>query len=108
MRQMLRYPPFGAMVRLVIRGPVEPPTAEFAGHLATQVREALAAAQTEARVLGPAPAPFARLRGKYRFQIQLQGADGEQLRAAVRTVTAAVKTPEEIQWIVDVDPMDML
>ena len=36
--------------------------------------------QADARVLGPAPCPFARLRGKYRFQIQVQGPDGEQLR----------------------------
>ena len=39
--------------------------------------------QTDARVLGPAPCPFARLKGRYRFQIQVQGPDGEPLRAAV-------------------------
>ena len=34
---------------------------------------------TETRILGPAPCPFARLKGKYRFQIQVQGPDGEEL-----------------------------
>ena len=34
------------------------------------------------RILGPAPAPMAKLRGNFRFQIQLQSSDGELLRNA--------------------------
>jgi hypothetical protein len=60
------------------------------------------------RVLGPAPCPFARLKGRYRFQIQVQGPDGERLRSAVRHATDGLEPPEEVQWIVDVDPVDML
>ena len=62
----------------------------------------------EARVLGPAPAPSARLRGKYRFQLQTQAVDGAGLHEAVVQATADFKPPEDVQWIVDVDPMDML
>ena len=107
-RQMFRYPPFTAMIRLVIRGPKPRPVAEFAGHLAERLRWALKDRQTDARVLGPAPAPFAKLRGKYRFQIQVQGPDGDALREAVRRATADQRPPEGVQWIVDVDPQDML
>ena len=53
------------------------------------------------------PRPSAR-RGKYRFQIQVQGPDGEQLRAAVAEATADLEPPDDVQWIVDVDPVDML
>jgi primosomal protein N' (replication factor Y) len=140
MRQMLRYPPFASMIRLVVRGPSEPIAGEFAGQIAQRLRAALGIrytpcavaesirhtpcavaesraaadgtrsvpATSDARVLGPAPCPFARLRGKYRFQIQVQGPDGEQLRAAVRQATAELEPPEDVQWIVDVDPVDML
>jgi primosomal protein N' (replication factor Y) (superfamily II helicase) len=107
-RQMLRYPPFASMIRLVVRGPVEPVTAEFANYIAERLNAALKQQQTEARVLGPAPCPFARLKGKYRFQIQVQGPDGEQLRAAVRQATTQLEPPDDVQWIVDVDPVDML
>jgi primosomal protein N' (replication factor Y) (superfamily II helicase) len=61
-----------------------------------------------ARVLGPAPCPFARLKGRYRFQIQVQGPDADPLRAAVRQTTADLEPPEDVQWIVDVDPVEML
>jgi primosomal protein N' (replication factor Y) len=140
MRQMLRYPPFASMIRLVVRGPSEPIAGEFAGYIAQRLRAALCSRHTpcaaaegirhtpcavaegsaaadgtrsvpatsDARVLGPAPCPFARLRGKYRFQIQVQGPDGEKLRAAVRQATADLQPPEDVQWIVDVDPVDML
>ena len=107
-RQMLRYPPFAAMVRLVIRGPGEVVTGQFAAHLTELITAELEEQQADARVLGPAPAPFARLRGKYRFQIQIQGPDGDRIRAAIRKATAALQPPDDVQWIVDVDPLNMM
>jgi len=107
-RKMFRYPPFASMVRMVVRSRKQQSAAEFAAQLAERVQAALSEQGADARVLGPAPAPFARLRGKYRFQIHLQGGPGDQLRAALRAATAELKTPDEVQWIFDVDPLDML
>jgi primosomal protein N' (replication factor Y) len=122
------YPPFASLIRLVIRGPAERTTESFAEELADRVREALAgdpapdgsgAADVEnsaevcdpagdIRVLGPAAAPIAKLRGNYRFHIQVHGPDGAQLRRAVRDAADRLKAPEGVQWIADVDPIDML
>ncbi len=107
-RKLLGYPPHSAMVRLVVRGESEQATGQFAKHMANRLDKALAEHKAEARVLGPAPAPLARLRGKFRFQIQVQSPDGTRLRAGVRQATTELKTPDGIQWIVDVDPLDML
>ena len=107
-RKMLSYPPFASMIRLVIRGTLEPAVAEFSAHLAGQLTAVLQQQEAAARVLGPAPAPFSKLRGKYRFQIQLQAPDADKLRAAVRVVAPRLKPPDDIQWIVDVDPLEML
>ena len=60
------------------------------------------------RVLGPSAAPMARLRGEYRFQVQLQSVEGESLREIARAATAALKSPEGVIWSVDVDPLDMM
>ena len=102
------YPPFSCMVRLVIRGVREIPTAEFAKHVAELLRAAGDKHQIAARVIGPAPAPIAKLRGKFRFQIQVHARDGQGLRTSVRDATQQLKTPEDVQWIVDVDPIDMM
>ena len=72
-RKMFSYPPFSSMVRFVVRGPQEKTTEQFAQALGQSLVVALDAGSAEARVLGPAAAPFAKLRGKYRFQIQTPG-----------------------------------
>jgi primosomal protein N' (replication factor Y) len=107
-RRALTYPPFSSMARLVIRGPIESVTSSFADAVAERLNVELAARNVTARVLGPAPAPIAKLRGLMRFQLQVQAVDGEAMRAAVRAATADLKPPEDVQWIVDVDPLDML
>ncbi|OHB76196.1 MAG: primosomal protein N', partial [Planctomycetes bacterium RBG_16_64_10] len=107
-RESYGYPPFTTMVRLVVRGPVEATARLFADHLAGRLRAASEQLAADARVLGPAPAPIGRLRDQFRVQIQLHGHDGDRLRAAVRQATTGLKGPERVQWIVDVDPIDML
>ncbi|MEX0678050.1 MAG: primosomal protein N' [Pirellulales bacterium] len=100
------YPPFASLIRLVVRGPAELTAGQFADQIAIGLRQALAGER--ARVLGPAPAPISKLRGNYRFHIQVHGADSAVLRRAVDQSTSGLKPPEEVQWIADVDPIDML
>ncbi len=107
-RESLGYPPFGSMVRLVVRGPAEVTTGQFADEVARRLRTTLDEAQCTARILGPAPAPIAKLRGHFRFQIQIQAGDGPSLRQAVRTATTDLKPPAEVLWMADIDPLDML
>ncbi len=107
-RRKLGYPPFGEMVRLVVRGPVEKPLEEFTGHIAERVRAAADRLGVTVRLLGPAPCPMPKLRGLYRFQLQVQSPHGPHLRQAVQEATADLQGPDEIQWIVDVDPLDMM
>jgi primosomal protein N' (replication factor Y) len=107
-RQTLGYPPFSSMVRLVFRGPAEQTVGRFAEAVAERLLSALEDVAPDARVLGPAPAPLSKLRGKYRFHTQIQGPDGRALREAIRQVSDGLKPPEGVQWIADVDPLDML
>ena len=108
MRKALGYPPYGAMVRILVRGPVEMAAREFAASVGERIGAACREADFRFRLLGPAPAPFAKLRGKYRFAIQLQAEDPLALSRAVRAATEDVKTPEDVQWIADVDPLEMM
>ena len=109
-REMLHYPPFAAMIRLVVRGRPEPPAQAFAAadRPGSFARPGVPRAGSQARVLGRRRRRSANLRGKYRFQMQIQGPDGDSLRQAVAQATAGLKPPDDVQWIVDVDPLDML
>ena len=105
-RRAANYPPFASMVRLVVRGPVEAIARESAKDLTVRLRQA-AAADPAIRVLGPGEAPIARLRGEFRFQIQLQAPTMAQLHGAVEQATGSFTPPDEIRTTIDVDPWDM-
>ena len=107
-REAAGYPPFTSMVRIVVRGAKESDAKSLADELGERLRAAAEAAAAAIRVLGPAPAPFAKLRGQFRHNIQLQSMDGEALRTLVRATTGAIKLPEGLNWVVDVDPWDMM
>jgi len=106
-REALLYPPFGSIVRVVVRSVAERAAADWAGHVAERLRRE-ATDMPGIRVLGPAPAPITRLRDRFRWHLQLHGPDGAALRGLVVRATAGLKTPDDVAWIVDVDPVDML
>ena len=51
---------------------------------------------------------MARLRGSYRYQLQLQLPDGDRLREIVSRAGDGLKPPDGVSWTVDIDPLDML
>ncbi len=107
LRKQLQYPPFGAMVRLIVRGPREETTRGVAEDLV----ERLQGGTTQGdgvRIVGPAPAAIPKLRGSYRFQIQLQGPTIERLHEVVRPATEKYKPVGEVVVTIDVDPWDMM
>lgn len=79
----------------------------FAGELADRLRGALSDVE-RARVLGPVPAPIARLRGKHRFHVLANAPGGDALRAAVLSVSRNVTPPDEVHWVADIDPLGMM
>ena len=98
------YPPFTRMIvlRLDARDPVR------VAHDAAQVAAAATAAGGgRIRVLGPAEAPIARVRGRTRYQIWLAGRDRAALVAAARA-GAGVKLGGDVRLAVDVDPQSVL
>ena len=107
-REALMYPPYASMVRIVVRGTLEEPTLAYATTIARKLQDTLEATHIAFRILGPAPAPIHKLRGLFRFHLQCQSTDGASLREAVRRVTTELKPFDEVQWIADVDPLDML
>ncbi len=107
-RQAFGYPPFGAIVRMVIRSESEPAAKLFAESAAALIDRQLQEQGSTARRLGPAPAPLPKLRGKYRLHTLWVSQQRDALRLAMRRAAMDFKTPDEVQWIYDVDPQDML
>jgi primosomal protein N' (replication factor Y) len=107
LRERLRYPPFGRLALVRTAAPDEAAARDAAERLAEAARAAAEAGGPE--VLGPAPAPIARLRGQHRFQVLLKHASAEPLRIALRRVAErAERLPAGVRSSIDLNPLDML
>lgn len=106
-RREAGYPPFAFLARIGFSGTAERAVeerAEAGAHVLQQLRREL---KLRLEVLGPAPAPLYRLRGRYRRQILLKSpirGDLRRLLAAWFTRRTSVATVREF---VDIDPVDM-
>lgn len=107
-RREFGYPPVASMVRIVVRSLGERIAEQFAQQLADALRAEARGRGLEARILGPATAPMPKLRGFFRFHILLSHGDPVPLRELVRDTTETWPADDNVQWVVDVDPLDML
>ena len=103
-RRAMRYPPIVALVNAIVRAPTFAQALAEASDLAATLREA---AGDRYQVLGPAPAPLARIRGEYRVQLVLKGAHRSAMRRALLDALAA-RTELRRRVTVDVDPLSVL
>ena len=103
-RERAHYPPFGRLASLVISGPDRPSAEGFARRLAG------AAPREEAvRVLGPAEAPIAVVRGRHRFRLLVKAPRAFDLSGYLRGwLGRAPKAEAGVRREVDVDPMSFL
>jgi primosomal protein N' (replication factor Y) (superfamily II helicase) len=109
-RRELGYPPFRRMALVRVDGPGEQDTRRVAAKLAVRARLAPEVGDRRCDVLGPAPAPIARLRGRYRFRLLLRAAERPALRAVLRVVQQAwhAEPDRHARVALDVDPISML
>ncbi len=109
-RRALGYPPFGRLIALRLDGTDGARVEERAHALARLLRErAGAVGLSEGAVLGPAPPPVARLRGRHRWQVLLRAAAVPALRALARAARAeaAALDRARVRLVIDVDPYSM-
>lgn len=105
-RREVGYPPFQHLVQLRLDGTHEDKVARGARDLAGALRREKPKAPLE--ILGPAPAPIARLRSRYRWQILLKGRNRRALLAMARRAAALAPRGRAFRLHVDVDPYNML
>lgn len=104
-RRTMAYPPTGALLNILVKDRDVVRAAEAARLIGVRLREM---ASGRYRVLGPAPAPLARLRQEHRFQLLLKG-HRATMREAVRRVL--VERYGAMRWggvVVDIDPVSIM
>jgi primosomal protein N' (replication factor Y) len=105
-RRTMRYPPFSALAKVLVRAEDREDAMTMSGELETM----LTPMPQGIRVIGPGEAPVPRLKREYRFQLLLKSASrgtlAEQL-AKVRQHALDRKWPATA-LVIDVDPISLL
>jgi primosomal protein N' (replication factor Y) len=103
-RERTHYPPFGRLASIVVSGADRHDTEAYARRLA-----AAAPKSEEVRVLGPAEAPLAVVRGRHRLRLLAKSRRGFDLSDYLRQWLAAAPKPKgSIKREIDVDPQSFL
>jgi primosomal protein N' (replication factor Y) len=106
-RRLMHYPPFVALASVLVRSTKQEKAIQWSRRI-----EAFFESQKipEIKILGPAAAPLARLKGEYRFHFLLKS----RRRASLHQILSrclAFCTEKEIPdraVLIDVDPMNLL
>ena len=98
-REMLRMPPFGRMAALIVSAEDRDRAERAAAALGRT-----APVGEDMRVLGPAPAPLALLRGKHRFRLLLQTARNIRIQDVLARWVGSAELPPSVRVKIDIDP----
>ncbi len=107
-RRAMRYPPFVALINAMVKHRDFDKAAFAASELARLLKEA--DAEKVLKVLGPAPAPLARLKGEHRMQVLIKTRYRRQAREALDAAMAELKEiGQDLRMItVEVDPVNLM
>ncbi len=114
-RKSLGYPPVGRLVRLIISSS-DKREAKDAAHETRAVIETISKAirkevDASMSVLGPAPAPHERLRGRYRWHVLVKSPSAASISRLASTLykwRSTQKQFKDFRLSIDVDPIEML
>ena len=116
-RKQLGYPPFTRLINVRFEGrdgqQVEATASLFLQMVeqARQSEEFASAGTAGLQILGPAPAPIERIKGRERWQLLVKGPDRPLLHALIgkaRDAFEQAKPPRTVRTIIDVDPYSVV
>ncbi|HSK39184.1 MAG TPA: primosomal protein N', partial [Arenibaculum sp.] len=102
-RMMAGMPPYGRLAALIVSGEDMDAVDAVARHLGRT-----APRSDTVHVLGPAPAPFALLRGRHRRRLLVKAPKAVQLQPVIARWLACVPVPAAVRVQIDIDPYSFL
>ena len=96
-RQRSKNPPFGRLVAIIVSGEREDMVRNAAAELVRAFPH-----DKGVTIMGPAPAPLARVRDRWRYRLLLQGT--EPLQKIVKAWVGGTPMPNSIRIDIDIDP----
>ncbi len=106
-RKELNYPPFSRLARIIISSTDEKKTKSSSNKLALLIHKSITKEKFIIEVLGPAPCPLSKLKGKYRYHILLKC----KRPFIIQKILSPLKEEFRVGGLrihYDIDPIDMM
>jgi len=104
-RKELLYPPFAHLVCIGIRGGAEDKVAACAARFADRLKGLLS---KEVVMDGPTPAPLAKAKNQFRYQIVLRARTARLVTDPIKSAQRGFKWPAGVHHAVDVDAVSLM
>ena len=104
-RRELSYPPYAHLVCVTMKGPVEERISFSGVAFAKALQPELS---KNVLLAGPAPAPLARAKGQYRYQIILRAPTTKLVTTPLKKILKTFKWPDGVNCAVDVDAVSLM
>lgn len=101
-REECGYPPHRHLALLTFTGSSQADLENFSNDIAGKIKSS--GSKTE--ILGPTPAPLAKIKGRFRWQLMLKAGSPSEIKKALNGVSPGRN--EKIKLSVDIDPVNML
>ncbi len=107
-REVVNMPPYSRLVGIIVSGRDERMVQEVAKALGRVAPQGAVKNGAKIQTLGPAPAPFARLRGKFRYRLLVRADKNVNIQKVVSGWVGSLKIPSTVRVYIDVDPQSFL
>ena len=110
LREMLDYPPYSKMIRIILSSKNEYRAEKSALEIEMALSDYIKKLSLDENllVLGPAPCVIERIREEYRFNILIKNKLDETGHRHILRFLKSIKLPQDIKMVVDIDPSDIL
>lgn len=110
-RAELHYPPFTRLAQIRVQGPNEKSVSQTAAHLKKYLESGGGTLDPDRlKILGPAPSPLNKLKGKHRYQFLIKSADARLLKHFLNAARHFEKRQKgkKVQIQIDVDSHNLM
>ena len=110
LREMLDYPPFSKMIRIILSSKNEFRAQKSASEIELALSDYIKKLTLDETILilGPSECVIKKIKEEYRFNIIIKNKIGDLGHRTVLRFLKSIKLPNDIKMVVDIDPSDIL